>query len=52
MVILVEINKIYQGNCLELMKEIQELQAEIEFQRDLLSEPCNECKKRIERLKQ
>jgi len=27
-------------------KEIKELQAEIEFQRDLLSEPCNECKKR------
>jgi len=33
-------------------KEIKELQAEIEFQRDLLSEPCNECKKKIERLKQ
>ena len=28
--------------------KIKELQAEIEFQRDLLSEPCNECKKRIE----
>jgi len=27
--------------------EIKELQAEVEFQRDLLSEPCNECKKKI-----
>ena len=30
---------------------IEELQAEIEFQRDLLSEPCNECKKKIKRFK-
>ena len=27
-------------------KEIEKLKKEIEFQRDLLSEPCNECKKR------
>ena len=33
-------------NTKEKDKKIQELQAEIEFQRDLLSEPCNECKKR------
>ena len=41
----------YILKILEKDKEIKELQAEIEFQRDLLSEPCNECKKRIEGLK-
>ena len=42
----------YEQKLIGQVQIIKELQAEIEFQRDLLSEPCNECKKRIEGLKQ